>query len=375
MPYTSNSTLPELAAWLGAKRRIVILTHVKPDGDAIGSTLALARALNQPSFGNAAGPRAEIWYFGPQPHWYAALALEPGGRSTPARVGEHSAFPPPPIQLQDLAPSTPDRSSEPSSEPDAIVITDTGSWQQLEPAAAWLKPRRDRTAIIDHHVQGDPDVADRRVIDPSAAAVCQLVAELARLLLRNDRLSQLPVPIAEPAYLGIMTDTGWFKHSNVSPAAMRAAADLIEAGVDHSALYQRIEQTDRPARLRLLSRALGSLRLDAHGTIASMLLTKRDFTECDAGQGDAGGFADFGQSLESTRVTAMLTESDPLPDGRPVTKVSLRSKNSPDSPDVNQAAKLFGGGGHVRAAGARINAPIAEAREMVVKALTEQRPR
>lgn len=351
--YSSTTTLSEIAEWLKPKRRIVILTHVKPDGDAIGSTLALCRALNLSGF--PAGNRAEIWYFGPQPHWYAGLS-----KSTPARICEHSAFPPP------LPPGA-------DPEPDAIVITDTGSWQQLEPAAQWLKARRDRVAIIDHHVQGDPAITDRRFIDTTAAAVAQPVAELARLLLRKDSLAQLPPEVAEPAYLGIMTDTGWFRHSNVTPRVMRVAADLIEAGINHSALLMMIEQTDRPARLMLLSRALATLRLDDQGRIASMMLTKKDFTECDASQGDAGGFADFGQGLETTRVTAMLSESDPDAQGRPVTKISLRSKNSADSPDVNQVARQFEGGGHVRAAGARIQAPITEAREMIVRALKAAR--
>jgi phosphoesterase RecJ-like protein len=122
--------------------------------------------------------------------------------------------------------------------------------------------------------------------------------------------------------------------------------------------------------LKLLGRALTSLRFDKDASIASMVLTKRDFDECGAAPGDSSGFADHGQAIGSVRVVAMLTETEPDAQGRPVTKVSLRSKNTPDSPDVNRVAQGFGGGGHVRAAGARIQAEIGEARRRVIEALS-----
>ncbi len=340
--WATNATLAEIARALKG-RRVVVLTHVRPDGDAIGSTLALTRALNSARPGSA-----EAWYFGPQPLWFKEVA-----RDAPHRVLEHSTIPPPGAE----------------AEPDVIAILDTGSWTQLEPAAGWLKPRADRTFIVDHHVQGDPGVSDRRHVDTAAAAACQPVSELCRLILGLTRAADLPRDIAEALYLGIATDTGWFKHSNVSARVLRDAADLLEAGVDHSELFRLVEQQDRPARLALLGRALVTLRLDAKGSIASMTLTKKDFEECGAAPGDSSGFADYAQTVGSVRVVAMLTEAEPDAQGRPVTKVSLRSKNTPDSPDVNRVAKLFGGGGHVRAAGARIQAEIGEARRRVVEAL------
>lgn len=356
--WTTNTTLAELAQWLRSKRRVVVLTHIKPDGDAVGSTLALVRALNlaraqagkMGGLGIApasAGGGAEVWYFGPQPPWYSSVVKEGA-----VRVVEHSSVPP-----------------AGTTEPDAIVVVDTGSWTQLEPAIEWLKARQDRIAVIDHHVQGDAELSDRRFIDVKAAAVCQPVGELCRLLLGKRVLSELPLEIAEPLYLGIGTDTGWFRHSNVDPGVLRTAADLLETGVRHSELFEKMEQQDRPARLKLLARALTSLELHHGGRVATMMLTRKDFEECGAEQGDAGGFADYGQALESTRVTVMLTESEPDTQGRAITKISLRAKNSPDAPDVNQVAKLFGGGGHVRAAGARVNAPIGEVKKRVVEAL------
>jgi len=344
--WTTNTTLAEVARALKG-RRVIVLTHVRPDGDAIGSTLGLTRALNLAKPGSA-----EAWYFGPQPLWFKELAAD-----TPHRVLEHSTVPPPGGE----------------SEPDVIAILDTGSWTQLEPGAAWLKPRTERAIIVDHHVQGDGAVATRRFIDTTAAAAAQPVAELCRLILGKSRTGELPREIAQPLYLGMGTDTGWFKHSNVSPRVLRDAADLLEAGVDHSELFRIVEQQDRPARLVLLGRALATLRFDADASIASMTLTRKDFDECNAAPGDSSGFADYAQSIASVRVVAMLTEAERDAQGRPVTKVSLRSKNTPDSPDVNAVAKVFGGGGHVRAAGARIQAEIAEARGRVIGALVAKR--
>lgn len=345
--WTTSTTLPDLARALRA-RRVVVLTHIRPDGDAIGSTLALTRALNLARPGSA-----EVWYFGPQPTWFASVVGD-----TPHKVLEHSTIPPP--------------GSE--QEPDAIAILDTGSWPQLEPGAAWLKPRRDRVLVVDHHVQGDPELSDRRVVDTSAAAACQPVAELCRLVLGRARVAELPAGIATPLYLGLGTDTGWFKHSNVTPRVLRDAADLLEAGVDHAELFRVVEQQDRPARLALLARALGTLRFDKGASIASMTLTKKDFDECGAAPGDSSGFADYAQGIASVRVVAMLTESERDAQGRPVTKISLRSKNTPDAPDVNRVANRFGGGGHVRAAGARVQAEIGEARRLVIEALTAAAP-
>lgn len=340
--WASTTTVSALAAWLRTQKRLVVLTHVKPDGDAVGSSLALVRAFNA-----LKGGGAEAWYFGPQPPWYSAIH---GG--TPARVLEHQGFPP-----------------RDAPEPDAVVVIDTGSWKQLEPAIDWLKPRRERIAVVDHHATGNAEVGSRRLVEVSAAAACQIASELCRELLGKKRIAELPLDVATACYLGIATDTGWFRHSNVTPAVLRCAAELIEAGVDAAEIYRVIEQQDRPARVMLLGRALSTLRIDGGGRVASMVLTRKDFQECGAEQGDAGGFADYAQTIETVRVVAMLTESEPDASGGPVTKISLRSKSTPDSPDVNAVANQFDGGGHVRAAGARVAAPIGDVRERIVRAL------
>lgn len=342
--WTSNSDLASLATWLRTCKRVVVLTHVKPDGDAVGSTTAAARAINL-----AAGREVAIpWYWGPLPDWMPSII-----KGVTHRI----------IDEQNRA------DHDDREDPDGILILDTGSWTQLHEVREWLLHRTSIAAVIDHHKQGDADVAARRVIQSDSAAVCEPVAELCRLLLNKPRLNQLPTEVAEPLYLGLATDTGWFKHSNVSPAALRTAAELLEAGVDHSSLYERIEQRDRTSRLKLMARALSSLELHDHDRIAILTLTLKDFHDCHAASTDTGGFSELALSAEKVQVCVLITEAFIHPGDGNITKVSFRSKDGPNSIDVNAAAKKLGGGGHIRAAGAKVSANIADTRKHVLAAL------
>jgi len=330
----------------------VVLTHVKPDGDAVGSSLALVRALNTPAPW-AAPDRAQAWYFGPPPPWLRAIA-----GTTPIRLIDKEGIP----EVDGL---------------DAVMVVDTGSWSQLEAVHEWLAPKRAITGLVDHHMQGDPEVAAMRHIATDSAAACQPVAELCRLILGAASLSGLPKNVAEPLYLGLATDTGWFRHSNVSRAVMTTAGDLLEAGADHVNLYQKTEQQETLSRLKLLGRALASLELHDEDRLAVMMLTKKDFAACSAQPGESGGFVDYSQTIPTVLVTCLLSEALPGDYGKsaageaantgPLTKVSLRSKPGENAVDVNIVAKALGGGGHIRAAGARAALTLEQTRAVVVK--------
>ena len=340
--WVSNTTLADIGKTLAGAKSVAVTTHVKPDGDAVGSSIALVRALIRH------GAKAQAVYFGPKPGWFKQIV-----KDTP---------------YVDL-----DAQPAPSIEPDVVVVIDTGSWVQIEPIASWLKTRGEKTIVVDHHKHGDASVSRLRHIDVSAAAVCQSSAELCRVILGVAKVGQLPVEIAEPLYLGLATDTGWFRHSNVTPAVMRLAGDLIEAGVDHNALYQTVEQQDTPARLRLVQRALASLELFDGDRIAIMSLTRRDFSETGAASADSGGLVDLPQSVASVRAIAVLTEADPGEYGKTsnavLTKISLRSKHGADAIDVNAVAQTLGGGGHTRAAGAKMALPLVDTKAKVLAAL------
>lgn len=344
--WTSNTTPDQAAAFLRNARRIVVLTHLKPDGDAVGSTLALVRALNAGSPG-----RAEAWHAGPLPPWFAQVCAD-----TPVRVLGREG-----------PPAEPD--------PDAVAVVDTGSWSQLDHVRDWLSWRRDSTLIMDHHVQGDGEVASRRLIDTSAASAAQVVGEVCRRLLNAPSIGALPRPIADALYLGVASDTGWFRHSNVSRAVMTFAGELLGAGVDHPALLQLTEQRESISRLRLMARALESLELLDSDRLGVLSLTLADFNQCRSEPGESGGFVDLPQQIHSVRVSCLLTEVDPAEFGKPggpMTKVSLRSKEGPKAVDVNAVTRALGGGGHVRAAGARVPMTLAQTKAAVLKLVQEQ---
>jgi phosphoesterase RecJ-like protein len=354
--WNSNQSLEEMARRLAGSSRTLVLTHLKPDGDAVGSTLGMARALNLSGWSST--PRAHLWYYGPPPPWLAEMC-----GTTPFQHVSSSN----PIE-QALAAI--------GGEPDAILILDTGAWSQLEPVADFLASRREKIMCVDHHAQGDADLAPTRFVQVSAAAVCQPAAELARLVLRKDSIAQLPREVAEPFYLGLGTDTGWFRHSNVNPALMRDAASLLEAGADHVRLHAMTEQNTL-GRVKLIGRAIASLELHCGDRLATMKVTRQDLLECEATPGDTGGITDFTQSLPNVRVSAMLTEALPGDFGRSgeagvLTKISLRSKAIAPLVDVNAIAGKMNGGGHIRAAGARLEADIETTKAALVDLVSQQ---
>jgi len=306
---------------------VLITTHAKPDGDALGSTVALARALS------LLGKDVQRWIMPPvQPNL--------------ARLADGDQ-----LHLCE------DESTQPTDEPDAIVVVDTGAWSQLAPMKSWLQARRDRITIVDHHLRGD-DSGAWRYIDSSAAAAAEIVAELI-----DELAVEYDPTIRDAIYVGIASDTGWFRFSNTSARTHRLAARLIEAGVDHADLYTRLEQSERPEKLALQIRAMDSLKLLADGQVAVMVLRADDFRETGATISETERFVDIPQSVASVQMVALITEppaDDDGSDGKPAVRISFRSKPTPDAIDVAALAERFGGGGHARAAGAKLDAPIDE---------------
>lgn len=346
--WTSTIDARGVADWINTQSTLLLLTHAKPDGDALGSTVALARAINLTRNSSGAASAAECWYAAPMPEWSKSIIGNTKVRTIEDNQPVPGAF-----------------------DPEGIIITDTGTWSQLAPFAEFLRPRLDRTTIIDHHLQGDAEIATRRLLDTAAAGVVQPVAEICCQLLGLEDPSKLPADIATPLYVGLATDTGWFKHSNVDGRVMRLAGQLLDAGVNHTALFSMLYQRDRAARFKLMARALESMQLihDKHAAI--MTLSLQDFKDTNAAPGESGGFVDLPQSVASIRVVALLTEQKDA-DGV-FTKISLRSK--PDEwegnppVDVNQVCNTLGGGGHARAAGAKIRLPLEEAALKLIEAL------
>jgi len=251
--------MDEIVDRLHGAQSAVVLTHGKPDGDAVGSAVGIARSLM------ALGKEAIILF---DPPWTDRFDCVIG--DTPHRV------------LTDR--SEDEAWSDPAvTGADTVVVVDTGSWTQLSASESYLRQRRDRTVLIDHHAHGDPETAAMRYIDTQSPAASQIVAEIARRVLGLERIADLPLPIAKAVYLGMATDTGWFKHPSVRSSTFRIVADLIDAGVDHSKLFLDTEQSDPPERLLLMQRAMKSMELVAGVSAAVMCLSPADFQETGYG--------------------------------------------------------------------------------------------
>lgn len=340
--WSTNTDLAQVVDKLRTARRVVLLTHSKPDGDAAGSTLALARTLTH------IGVPATPWYVGPAPRWLAEFA-----GATPITLLDPAARP---LIAPDL-------------DADVIVILDTGSWSQLLELRAWLQPRVGQAVVIDHHLHGDPDVAAMKFLGKGEAATTQVLTPVCCGLM-GCTADRLPVDVAEALYLGLATDTQWFRLSNVSSRTLRLAGDLLDAGVVHTRLYELIEQRDAASRWKLLGRALSTLELHHNGAVALMRLTLRDFAECGADRNDTSGFADMVQSIASVQVSVVITEGESSPGEPLVSKISMRSRPGPNAVDVNKATMALGGGGHARAAGAKmVGSSMEQARARVLEIL------
>jgi len=332
--YQSNLDLDQAAKLLAAEDgAIAVLTHAKPDGDAAGSVVSLVAALR------AAGKDAVGLLVPPILPPLKTLAAAPGIRVVDDAAG-----------LGDFS---------------RVVIVDTGAWSQVGPLRDLVEPMLDRTLILDHHLAGDIQAANL-FVDSSAAAAAEIVADLIEKLVDIASLdANTCQTISEALFTGIASDTGWFKFSNTTPRTHQLAAKLIARGVNHASLYGKLEQSERPEKLALLIRAVGSLQLLAQGRAAVMTLRTKDFEETGARTEETERLIDIPQAVESIQAIALITEVKT--DGGVQTRISFRSKPGDQAINVSNLAGLFGGGGHARAAGAKIDAPVDDVLPLVIE--------
>ena len=340
--YESNIDLKDAARLLHDASDIVVTTHAKPDADAIGSVIALTTALR------GQGTRAEAWLMPPVPAPLAALRGAQIARvyDTPPQLGH----------------------------PDLVVVLDTGAWSQIQPMRGELEPLLSRTMIVDHHLSGDVPAA-WRYVDGSAAACCELVAQILDASAGGPDPYQDAV-VAEALFAGLAGDTGWFRFSNTRPQTHELAARLLRLGVDHSALFHQMQQLERPQKLALLTRALSGLEWVADQRGAVMVLKASDFAQTGARTEETENIVDVPQVVATVQVVVLITQTQAGTDGSPdgAIRLSFRSKPGPGAVDVAQLAQHFGGGGHARAAGAKTGEPLSDVVERVKSLLAKSIP-
>lgn len=318
--------------------RTMILSHDRPDGDALGAMAAMKRVLQ------ATGRQAAAFISGDVPARYEFIHA----------VGRFERW-------------QPDQPAGIDSRFDGILILDTCSWPQLESVADYLRVSRLPKVVVDHHptrdalsVNGTEDVY---AIDDTSASACGLVFEWCELM-------GWPIDhgAGEAIFTGMAADTGWFRFSNTDGRTLRAAASLLEScGLRADLLYARLNASHSSARLGLICQALSTLEFHADGTVAVMELTREMFEKAGAQPEDAEELVNEPMNARSVWSTVLLTD---MGDG--LVRVNFRSK-SPEligrNVDVSAIARRFGGGGHHRAAGARIPGALVDVRSQVIAAM------
>ena len=344
-----------VASW----RRPLLVTHEKPDGDALGSLVAM---------------RAFLCSQGLQP---TALLFDP----IPARYELFHRFPPISVLGRDLHLSDLDTN-------DAVIVLDTCAYTQLRPFADWLRAAPQPKLAVDHHATRD-DLADFYLVDESAAATCLILYDWALAV-------KWPIEVntSHALFIGVAMDTGWFRHSNTDHRVLAAAADLVARGVKPHELYESLFLRESAARVRLQSAAIATLELLAADRAAVMTLTRRAIADAGATVADTEDIVNEPLRIASVVVSLLLVEHD---DG--VVRASFRSKPPSEpgaeatgydarlaaleapsgltqtaQPDIDVAAlaQSFGGGGHRRASGARIPGPLPDVRRRIVESLLER---
>lgn len=297
----------------------LLLTHVNPDGDALGSMLGLALGLEQ------LGMRAFPVCPEPVPAVYRFL---PGAD----RISEVLPAPPPPLVITVDADGR-SRVGAPGNGFDCIpAVID-----------------------IDHHATGQA-FGQLPWIDAKAAAAGEMVYRLLK------RLGVTLTPdIATCLYTAIITDTGRFCYSNTSPRALRSAAALVRAGAHPARIYREVYENKAFSATKLLGLALARMERVADGRVVFTALTSDDFASAGSSPDETEGINDQLRAVRGALATAVFTE---LPDGS--VKVSMRSQGAVD---VSAVALRFGGGGHRNAAGCTLPGPPEPAQARVVEAL------
>ena len=309
---------------LNAANSILLTTHVNADGDGTGCQAAMASWLR------ARGKDAWIVNPTPFPDGFSFLLPDPSWSLDPDST-----------RVKELAGSF-----------DLAVILDTAEVSRVGRVMRLMEelPR----VVVDHHPPGPEPISGVSFRDAEASATGELVFDLMK-----GAGAEISPEVALGLYVAILTDTGSFRFSNASPEAHRVAADLLEAGVDPEETHRRIYGNYPLRRLRLLQAALPELEVDPSGALAWMTVPTGAFQELSATSDDLEGLVDYPREIQGVEVGILFREAS-----RGATKVSFRSNGDVD---VNALARVFGGGGHVKAAGALVNGPLPEVREQVLE--------
>lgn len=299
--------------------RFAVLGHVRPDGDALGSQLALGLSLKQ------LGKDVRIWN-------------EEGMLEKYSFLPNANLLTKPPAEPEDV---------------DVAIALDTAIQNRLGNSLAAVRSAK-VWINIDHH-PSNPGYGDLVYIDPNSPATGQILFEL----IKSEKLP-IDAAIAENLYVAISTDTGSFQYPNTTARTFEIAAELVRAGVDVGRVSQLTYENYPRRRVELLRDLLGTMRFDANDRVASFSLSLATAKKLGVLPEDNEGLIDHLRAIRGVIVAVFFEE---LADGK--VRVSMRSKN--EKVNVCAICEKFGGGGHVLAAGARVRGSLAEVERKILE--------
>jgi phosphoesterase RecJ-like protein len=326
IPESRATAARALAAAFMPSRYVVLTTHVNADGDGVGSEVGLLHLLR------ARGVTTVIANPTPIPERFHFL-LPPGADKSDRAVKE--------IERADL-----------------IVVLDIGDLGRVGDLGRRVTARGVPVACIDHHVSPGSLPAGPRLIDPQATATAELVYDFATAVGWT-----IEPACARALYVGILTDTGGFRFSNTTPRALRVAAELLESGVEPESIYEQVYASAPEGRVRLLAEVLQTLVVESELGLAWVTVPPGSLERYHADPDDLDGIVEFARSVAGTRLALLFRQ---LANGR--VKVSLRSRGAVD---VAVLAQRFGGGGHVKAAGASLEGSMGDVQTQFLAAARE----
>ena len=304
----------------------MLTTHIRPDCDALGSTLAMAEVLRR------LGKSVEIVVGYEVPPNLAWIDSDHEIK----QLGKD-------VLAEDLA------------EIEVILVLDTSAWAQMSHIETFLRESSAKKVVIDHHVSSD-ELGAVMMKNDTAAATGELVAEIVDFF-----GIEWDPKLAVPLYAAVATDTGWYRFPSVTGHTYRLAAEFLEGGAVPSEIYAKLYENETLARLELIGRILARATTELDGRLIYTWVELADFEQTGALPTDTEDVINMALSVGGTEGAVILVEQ---PDGR--CKVSFRSRGKMHSAEV---AERFGGGGHKAAAGAMVDGPLDVARQRVLDAV------
>ena len=312
---------------IAASKRILVSGHLSPDGDSLGSMLALARLLRN------AGYEA-----------YATADLNALGK---------------PGFLEGVKDLIPVRKLKRQKRFDLFIAVDCASFERMPPEVRPVAEKLPKICI-DHHVTNDGSFADVSIVDSKASSTGEIIWRIARWNEWN-----LDTAIAEALWVAIVTDSGRFAYDSTKPGTMRAAGDLLKRGVRTALINDILYGTFPKKAIELKRIAWRSLHIWKNRKVAEVTLTRDDFREVRGTKADAEDIIEIPRSVARNEIALFFYQ---IPDRTKETRCSIRTRGNWDATVL---AGKFGGGGHVKAAGCTIKASMGAAKRQMRAAVRE----